>query len=157
MYPALYNLCRQFFNDPHDIVSALNNGMLKVYKNIRKYDSQKGEIFNWIYTIVRNEALTYLKSKKKIVDLNFDSVLFVADCFDPFEKLDFNETFQMLEKLPGCTKVVCSLFYFENFSIKEIAKLLDVKEGTVKWHLNESRTRLKTLLSSNTNFAKYGA
>jgi len=33
-YPALYTLCRKFFSDDHEIQTALNNGLMKVFKNI---------------------------------------------------------------------------------------------------------------------------
>jgi len=38
--------------------------MLRVYKNIEQFDSNKAELFTWIYTIVRNAALTLVRDKK---------------------------------------------------------------------------------------------
>ena len=64
-YPAFFALCKTFFSDNHDILTALNNGMLKVFANIHLYDSSKGIFFNWAYTVVRNAALTLLRDKQK--------------------------------------------------------------------------------------------
>ena len=57
--------------------------------------------------------------------------------------------FISLAKLPPTTRAVCSLYYMEGFSIKEMSAALDMKEGTVKWHLNESRKRLKIIVQPN--------
>ena len=145
MYPALFSLCKNLFSDEQDIISALNNGMLKVYRNIEQYDDSKGKLFNWIYTIVRNEAITYLKGKKCVeqnIDLEYGNHIMDEN---PFKFLEWKDIYYYLNQLPQTTRSVCSLFYFEHFSIKEIALSLEMKEGTVKWHLNESRNRLKKI------------
>ena len=157
MYPRLFNLCRRFFKDEHDIISSINNGMLKVFKQIKSYDPSRGELFNWIYTIVRNEALSYLKSKRNHSKLIIDEDQCVITSENPFDKFEWSETFQLLDKLPPMTRAVCNLFYFEDFEIKEIAKTLNIKDGTVKWHLNESRNKLRSIINKTVNIARYGS
>lgn len=147
-YPGLYALCKKFFEEEHDILSALNNGMLNVFQNIKQYDASKGELFSWAYSIVRNAALTYLRNKNNISE----TVELVADIeFDqqksPFKTLEWKDIYFYLGKLPAATRAVCTLYYVEGFSIKEIASQLQLKEGTIKWHLNESRTRLKIIFN----------
>lgn len=144
-YPALFALCKKFFDENHDVLTALNNGMMKVFKNINQYDTSKGELFNWIYTVVRNAALTLLRDKKTIItsEIN-DNIPEVLNC-KPFEKSEWKDIYIYLSKLPPTTRAVCSLFYMEGFSIKEIGTSLEMKEGTIKWHLSESRNKLKTI------------
>lgn len=146
-YPALFALCRTFFDDNHEIITALNNGMLKVFKNIEQYDAVKGTFFNWVYTVVRNAALTEVRNKKTNASLVYSGSLPGNDSFNPFEEKDSDTLYEMLYKLPATTRAVCVLYYKEGFSIKEIAASLEMKEGTVKWHLNEGRTRLKNMFS----------
>ena len=149
-YPGLYALCKKFFNDPHDILTALNDGMLHVFKNIRQYDPAKGEIFNWAYTIVRNAAITQLKNRKlkystTEITVKIEKIL----SENPFKELEWNDIYFYLDKLPPATRAVCTLHYLEGFAIKEISECLDLSEGTVKWHLSESRSRLRTLFSKS--------
>lgn len=145
-YPALYALCKSFFDDKHEALTALNNGMLRVFNHIHQYDAEKGSFFNWVYTIVRNSALTRLR------DLKTRPLHTGSDFFpetpqdDPFGDPNKEGLYEMLGSLPRTTRTICSLYYFEGFSIREIAASLDMKDGTVKWHLNESRRRLKNLL-----------
>lgn len=148
-YPAMFTLCKKFFQDDHDIQTALNNGMMKVFKNINQYDSQKGDFFNWVYTIVRNACLTILRDRKTDVIIKFTENIPDPPPQDPFEKSEWDMIFQYLDKLPPATRAVCSLFYLEGFSVKEIGKEMSLKDGTVKWHLSESRTRLRDIFMNN--------
>lgn len=144
-YSVLFALCKNFFSDPHDILTALNNGILKVFRNVTQYDSSKGEFFNWMYTIVKNAALTLMRNKKKGRLTEWHQCLddCVANC--PFKQLEWKDIYYFIGKMPANTREVCSLYYLQGFSIKEIAKTIDMKEGTVKWHLNECRNRLKII------------
>ena len=123
--------------------------MLKVFKNINQYDESKGKFFNWAYTTVRNAALTLVRDKKTEVTLELtDHYEDIAD-FNPFRDENASDIYVYLDLLSAKTRVVCCLFYIEGFSIKEISKSLEMKEGTVKWHLSESRSRLKTLIKES--------
>lgn len=55
----------------------------------------------------------------------------------------YQQLYQALERLPGKEKAAIALFYFEDRSIKEIASILDMPQGTVKYHLSLGRTHLK--------------
>lgn len=151
-YPALYNLCKLFFDDNHEALTALNNGMLKVYNNIEKYNEQQGTLFNWMYTIIRNESLTYLTSQKKM----YANVNFVDEQSEEtkwqgneFEKLDIKDVSYCLMQLPQATRNVCRLNYLDGFSINEISKILCISTGTIKWHLSEARKKLKPILEKH--------
>lgn len=143
-YPALYALCKNFFEDKHEALTALNNGMLRVFNNIHQYDAGKGSFFNWVYTIVRNCALTQLRDSKTGPSLTYTDYFPETAPDNPFREQD--GLYEILGNLPRTTRAICSLYYFEGFSIREISASLSMKDGTVKWHLNESRRRLKILL-----------
>jgi RNA polymerase sigma-70 factor (ECF subfamily) len=147
-YPGLYALCKKFFTQHDDILTSLNDGMLNVFKNIGQYDPAKGDLFNWSYTIVRNAAITYLKRKKNLqptaeITVQIENLL----NYNPFKDLEWNELYFYVDKLPPATRAVCTLHYLEGFAVKEISEQLNLSEGTIKWHLSESRNRLRTLFS----------
>ncbi|WP_229238823.1 RNA polymerase sigma factor [Dyadobacter sp. Leaf189] len=147
-YPVLFALCKNFFDEKHDVLTALNNGMMKVFQNIDQYDAAKGELFNWIYTAVRNAALTLLRNRKT-QQFDYDEIddrMGFESADNPLETLSANDIQIYLAQLPVATRRICGLFYLEGFSVKEISEALAISTGTVKWHLSESRTRLKKIL-----------
>lgn len=54
--------------------------------------------------------------------------------------------YQALERLPEKERAAIALFYFEDRSVKEIATILDMPQGTVKYHLSMGRNHLKQLI-----------
>jgi RNA polymerase sigma factor (sigma-70 family) len=149
-YPALFNLCKLFFDDKHEALSALNNGMLKVYNNIEKYNDQQGTLFNWMYTIIRNEALSYLTTKKKVfINVELQENVEAVWNGKEFKNLDIKDMSYCLEQLPLATRNVCRLCYLDGFSINDIANILGISAGTIKWHLSESRKKLKPILEKH--------
>lgn len=127
--------------------------MLKVYKNIHQYDASKGEFFNWAYTIIRHAALTLIRDQKKEV---FYSIEHYEENVQvhPFKHLEWKDIYHYLGKLTPNARCVTTLHYIDGLSIKEIAAALDMKEGTVKWYLNESRAKLKSIFDQQTTLPK---
>lgn len=120
--------------------------MLRVFAHIYQYDAAKGNFYSWIHTIVRNAALTLIRDRKggfRNEELTED--LHDAKSENPFDKFDWEELFQHLEKLPTDTRAVVVLYYVEDLSVKEISNELQMKEGTVKWHLSEGRKKLRQI------------
>ncbi len=58
----------------------------------------------------------------------------------------YQQLYQALEKLPEKEKAAIILHYFEDRSIKEIASILQIPIGTVKYNLSIGRNHLKSLL-----------
>ena len=59
----------------------------------------------------------------------------------------YQRLYRALEELPAKEKAAIVLFYFEDLKIKEIASVLGIPQGTVKYHLSCGRTHLKQYLS----------
>ncbi len=144
-YPALFLLCRKFFSQPEEAVEVLNDGMLRVFTQLDKYDAAKGEFFNWVYTVVRNTALDKIRSRKWPPHQEMDEDGGVTQN-NILSKLEWEDIYKLLDALPPSTRAVCSLFYLEGFPVKEIAEMLQQSPGTVKWHLSETRSKLKPIL-----------
>ena len=147
-YPQLFLLCKRFFSNDHDALQVLNDAMMKVFRHVGSYDSNKGEFFNWMYTIVRNTALDSLKLVKQppMHELNGQAEKGFEE--NPLKALEWKDVYKLLDMLPPATRIVCSLFYLEGFSIKEIGEKLQLSTGTVKWHLSETRNKLKPVLKN---------
>ena len=59
------------------------------------------------------------------------------------DDITVKEIRQWIHELPKTTAIVFNLFIYEGYSHKEIAQLIDIAEGTSKWHVNEGRKMLQ--------------
>ena len=60
-----------------------------------------------------------------------------------FETPERHELYYAVLNLPIKYRTVIHLYYYENYSIKEISKILKMKENTVKSQLSRAREQLK--------------
>lgn len=66
-----------------------------------------------------------------------------------FETPENKELFEEVMKLPEKYRVVVHLFYYEDYSIKEIAKILRTTESNIKVRLSRGRVKLKDALKED--------
>ena len=59
------------------------------------------------------------------------------------EQEDYSDLYEAVSRLPEDARLSVTLYYVEGYSVKEIAKLLDVTESTVKNRLARARAKLK--------------
>ena len=146
-YESMMNLCVRYTKDENDAKLVLNTGFLKVFKNIDKYDSQKAVLYTWIRTIVINSCIDHIKAKQKTTiagELNETDTMYVEA--EVNTKIDVSEILHLIKNLPAATKAVFNLYVVEDYSHREIADILQISEGTSKWHLSEARKNLKMQL-----------
>ena len=150
-YGKMMGLCRRYFSGQDEAMEVLNHGFLKVFQNINRF-SGSGSFEAWIYRIIHNTAMDYLKANMKNRQLSIEDnslaeeVPVPAECL---EKLQNTDLLKLLDYLPAASRAVFSLYAVEGYKHAEIASLLNISEGTSKWHLNHARTRLKALIEQN--------
>ena len=144
-FPAMYRIVKRMTQDEHDLVSIINDGFLKVFKYISKYNTELGVFEAWLHTVIVNVAYDHLKkSKKKIKfseirednEVSDNSYLFV---------ISPKEIENLLIKLPATTGKVLAMS-IDGYSHKEIAFHLQISEISSRWHLSEARKRVKDVL-----------
>ena len=104
-------------------------------------------VSTWVYAIARNACLTALKSAgaRKVVPLDergAERAFHVAPHAPDLEGL--------IAQLPEKQRQVVTLFYMEEKSYEEVARLLDIPMGTVKTHLHRARKELALLWKKET-------
>lgn len=147
-YRAMMTICLRYAKNDEDAVEVLNNGFFKVFKNIQRYDSMQSGLYTWIRTIVVNSCLDFIKQKQrleKVSGLNEDAEVHI----DPevISKIQTNELLEQVRKLAPSTQAVFNLYVIEGYNHKEISEMLNISEGTSKWHLSEARKNLQQLIN----------
>jgi RNA polymerase sigma factor (sigma-70 family) len=146
-YGAMINLCLCYTKNEQDAVEVLNNGFLKVFINIHRYESGKSNLYTWIRTIVINSCLDFLKLKARAV-VHGELINAEDHHIDPeaISNMKLTELLQFVRQLPATTRAVFNLYVIEGYSHKEVAALLGISDGTSKWHLSEARKNLKQMI-----------
>ncbi len=68
-----------------------------------------------------------------------------------FEEPEDSHLFEAVMRLPDRYRTVIHLYYYEEYSIREIAGILHSRDGTVKSRLSRGRSLLKSLLREEWN------
>ena len=158
----IYNTAYKICSNPEDAYDITQETLLKIYKNI-KYFEGKSKFTTWIYRIVTNTALDFIKKHKKanIYSLNAemgeDGDSYIDKIQDnsptPQELVESAETQKLvqeaMDKLSPNHKAVLVLRDINGLSYEEIAQVLMCSEGTVKSRLNRARNALYEIISKN--------
>ncbi len=146
-YKSMMNLCLRYCDNEADALPVLNIAFFKVFKNIKQYDASKAQLYTWIRKIVINECLNHLqlqKGKMQQVVIGADHEIQIEPSV--FNKMKEADLLHMVQLLAPATRAVFNLFIIEGFGHKEVADMLGISEGTSKWHLNDARKKLQSMI-----------
>ena len=128
----LSSVCYRYVPDEDDAKDVLQNSFVKIFTTISALDYRGEDIFKaWMKRIVANEALGYLKQRKKLVFVEYNAASqdSVDDEPQP-ERLSPDELHKLISELPDGYRMVVNLYVFEGYSHKQIAELLSISERT---------------------------
>lgn len=133
--------------DSEDIVQNL---FLKIYKLPKDKLPSKNEA-SWLYTVVKNETLNYIKSKRK--DMNLDDLQIYKDDIEISNLINGASYNELMKKLNSEEELIVKLKTESHFTFKEIAKILGKNENTVKWKYYSAIHTLKLFITNLCLFA----
>ena len=139
-FKEMYAYVRKFINDEDKAEEVLNNGFLRVFKKIDMYNGT-GSLAGWVKRIMFNSAYDYIKANKKD-RLYFPEELWCSEVIRADDNLKYKELINLVNSLPEKTRKAFTLFA-EGFTHYQIADILDISEGTSKWHIHEARRILQ--------------
>lgn len=112
---------------------------LKIWQALPGYDGRAAPS-TWLYTIARNTCLSALRSESY---RRTEELAETAACpKSPASSASQIDLARAIDELPEGLREAIVLFYFEERSITEVARILDLPEGTVKSHLHRARRAL---------------
>ncbi len=152
-YSYLLSICMRYSRDKDTAVEVLNMGFLKILNNLSNYRNEV-PYKAWIRKIMVNTLIDeYRKNKRErekvtYVEEYYDSSDF-SEVNEALSKIGCKQIFEEVGKLPEATRKVFNLFVIDGFSHKEIGEMLQISEGTSKWHLNAARQKLKEYIENS--------
>ena len=145
VYKAAFYIC----GNPEDAEDIAQEVFLAYYNTGTDFASEE-HIRLWLLKVAVNKARNLKKSfwtKRRIDILHFTEWLEAHTQEQAVEYDDESiELIKAIMSLPEKCRIAVHLFYYEDYSVREIAKLLHSREGTVKSQLSRGRALLKTKL-----------
>lgn len=140
MENTLYRIARSYLNHDEDAADAIQETVLIGWRKL--HTLKEPQYFKtWLIRILIRECLQILRSTPTYVDL--DSIAEpVSPQGDPSDGLLFED---MMRSLSPGYRAVLTLYYGEEFSVKEISRILDLSEDAVKQRLLRGRKELRKL------------
>ncbi len=132
----LYWHIRRMVVEHEDANDVLQNCLIKVYRNIGSFEGRSG-LYTWLYRIATNEALTFLKQKKRKASADLDdeeydlAATLRADPYFNGDEVQIKLQ-EALERLPEKQRLVFQLRYFEEMPYRQMSQVLDTSEGALK-------------------------
>lgn len=147
----MMSICLRYTKNENDALEVLNNGFLKAFKNIHRYQSEKSVFYTWLRTIVVNSCIDFVKLKQREKEsAEMYEAIDVAIAPEVITQMNAEELLCIVRQLPPATQAVFNLYAIEGFNHREIAALMNISEGTSKWHLSEGRKKLQQMIQSQT-------
>jgi RNA polymerase sigma-70 factor (ECF subfamily) len=156
IYSVVYGMVR----NEEDAWDLAQDGFLKAWKNLENFRGQS-KFYTWLYRIVTNMTIDWLRRKKNQPAAEFDDTVRSADfepgaatapksAVNPRKAAQHGELGgrieEAIESLSPAHKAVVTLHMIEGFQYNEIAEMLDISLGTVMSRLFYARKKLQHAL-----------
>ncbi|MEN0056098.1 MAG: sigma-70 family RNA polymerase sigma factor [Mucilaginibacter sp.] len=150
LYKAFYgfamSICLRYAGNRYEAAEIMNQGFLKVFTNLHKYDTDRPFIA-WVGRIMMNTSVDYYRSNLKLsLNDDLDAAEDIGHNELPDQKLNYDDLLGMIQQLPNAYRTVFNLFAIEGFSHDEIAAQLGISTGTSKSNLFKAREKLKAMV-----------
>ena len=107
--------------------------------------SQSDTFTSWLFRIGYTTFINHKRAEKIFSD--YDEALHVKADDDADRNFRYQELYAALNRLSDKERMSVLLFYMENYSIKEIAEIVDASESAVRQHLSRGRQHLRSILT----------
>lgn len=135
---TIFRIAFHYSKNAADADDIVQNVLLKLYRTDKIFESDE-HIRNWLIRVAVNE------SKKLLLSPWFQRT---APIEEYTQQLDFtepgqSELFQAVMALPKKYRIPIYLYYYEDYSVKEIAEICGRRESTIQTQLMRARKKLK--------------
>ncbi|HXG10142.1 MAG TPA: sigma-70 family RNA polymerase sigma factor [Gemmataceae bacterium] len=145
-YQALYRYAYRLSGSAPDAEDLTQEAFCKAQANLsqlRDWDRAKA----WLFSILRNVYLHRARAERQQPCVSLDGVGELAEAApEPLPEIAPERLQQALNELPEAFRTPVILYYFEDFSYRDIAEQMDLPLGTVMSRLARAKAYLRNRL-----------
>lgn len=151
-YSFMMSICVRYCKDKQEAGARLNLAFLKVLQHLDQFD-HSGTFKAWVSRITVRSIIDEFRSHQKHYETHVYHGETINDNHWPHSELnrivaeiDMEHLMMKIQQLSKMDRQVFNLFAIDGYSHKEIASMLNISEGTSKWHVHEARKKLRESL-----------
>ena len=137
----VYRIALNALGSVADAEDVTQNVMVRLYRADPDFESEE-HAKRWLVRVAVNESKRLVGLPWKKREASFEEVLNIADGSDGFEQ----GLLMKVAGLPPKYRVPMYLYYYEGYSVKEIAELTGSKISTLQTRLARGREKLRAVL-----------
>lgn len=148
----IFTLALKMVKNREEAEEVAQDTFIKIYSSLNRFKGDS-KFSTWIYKIAYNTCLDRLKKNKKedlIISIDEFSAHLIKTMDNALSALEEKERKQTIQNclnlLPGDENFLLTLFYFEDQSLEEIGKIMNINANNVKVKLFRSRQKLAVIL-----------
>ncbi len=150
---SIYWHVRRILIDHEDANDTVQNVFIKVWKNLNSFRGES-KLYTWLYRIATNEAISFLKNKRKRFLVPFADV--ENELSNKLETDNFfkgDEIQKKLQKailtLPEKQRIVFNLRYFDEMKYEDISQIMNTSTGALKASYHIAAKKVEDFLKND--------
>lgn len=148
----VFTLAYKMIKNREQAEEVCQDAFVKTFRSLDKFKAES-KFSTWLYKITYNSCLDHLKKYKSInsmvsfEDLSDGQLRAMENILDYIDQTERNQKIQQcLDLMAGQEAFLLILYYFDDLSIEEMAKVLKTNSNNVKIKLFRSRKKLAAIL-----------
>lgn len=150
-YALMLGICLRYAKDRDGALEILQEGFIKIFGNLDKFKFE-GSFQGWMKRIMVNSAIDkYRKISAEPVSYDIEDHQNLGVKDDVFSNFEKEDLLSCIQELPEGYRTIFNMYVIEGYSHKEIAKELNISEGTSKSQLFKAKQLLKKIVVERFN------
>lgn len=137
LYAAAFSVCKS----PQDAEDVVQDTLLQYWTQKKEFETEQ-HVRAWLLRVAinkaKNKTRTFFRRKALPLEDYMETLVFASE--------ESSELFEAVMALPEKYRIVIHLFYYEDYTVGEIADILHITPGNVKTRLSRGRASLRGIL-----------
>ena len=149
----LYWHVRNMVKDHEDTDDILQNTFIKIYRNIGNFKGES-KLYSWMYRIATNEAITFLNSKAKKLQVTSEELQnhlinnLESDVYFEGDEIQLKLQ-RAIATLPQKQQEVFNMKYFQELKYREMSLIMETSEGALKASYHIAAKKIEEYLKTH--------
>ncbi|HYF29916.1 MAG TPA: sigma-70 family RNA polymerase sigma factor [Chitinophagaceae bacterium] len=141
--PKMYAVCMRYANNADDAQDLLQEGFIKVYRNLAKFRAE-GSFEGWVRRVFVNTSIEHFRRKSNLYSITEKEENVIEDAdITALDNLAEKDIINLIQELSPGYRTVFNMYVIEGYSHKEIGNILGISEGTSKSQLARAKAILQ--------------